>query len=305
MAGRRLATAAACRAEAAALGVRFDVIESPDYLAQGLALLPGGTPVAAYAHTPRWVEPSVWLADRFERELLRRAVIVRCPSRILGEHLLARRWVNPSRLHVMDPPIELDDWTVSDVPDGPPVVLLAGRFDAVKAPEIAVLAAAALRRVVPDLTLRFVGKALGRRDGVRYGDWLWGLARTLGVRHEVVDDLPRAELGEHYARATVVAIPSTGDNLPMVGLEAMACGRAVITSDTSGLADVIAGTGAGEIVPAGDPVALAQALLPYVTAAGHAAEAGRRARAVVEARFDPDRVAANVEALYAEVAGRC
>lgn len=298
----RLATAAACRRESAALGVGFDVIESPDYLAPGLALLHGRTPVAAYAHSPGRMTTKASAADLLEREVLRRAPMVRCPSRLLADHLVARRWVKPSRMHVMEPPIELDVWTPTEIPPGPPMVLMAGRFDPVKAPEVALQAAAVLKGHVPDVLFRFVGKPLGRKYGRRYGDWLWAFAEALGVPFEVVPDSPRWEMPAQYAAASVVVLPSAVDNLPMVALEALACGRAVVGTDNSGLAELIPGTGAGEIVPTGDAPALARAVLPFVTDREHAARAGQRGRALVEERFDPDRVAASVERLYENLA---
>lgn len=301
-ASRRLATAVACREETAAIGAAFDVIESPDYLAQGLALLRSGTPVAAYAHSSGRITAKLSGAELLERQLLRRAPVVRCPSRLLGDHLVARRWVAPSRLHVMEPPIELDVWTPTDLPPGPPVVLMAGRFDPVKAPEVAVRAVAVLQRDVPGLTLRFVGKPLGRRAGRPYGEWLWGFADLLGIRFEVVPDSPRSDMPRHYAAASVVVMPSAVDNLPMVALEAMACGRGVVGTDRSGLAELLPGTGAGEAVPSDDALALAGALRPFVTDEAHAARAGRAARALVEERFEPGRVAARVERLYEELA---
>ena len=73
-------------------------------------------------------------------------------------------------------------------------------------------------------------------------------------------------------------------------------GRAVVGTTSSGLAGLLAGS--GTLVTVDDPPALARALLPYFTDAGHAAAAGSAARATVERDHDPAKVAAEVERLF-------
>jgi glycosyltransferase involved in cell wall biosynthesis len=296
---QRIITALSCRREIDRLGTQFDVIESPDHMAEGLFMLERRrTPVVGYAHDSERLCRRTRPCDLPERAVLQRAALVRSPSELLARHLIDAGWVRPDRMHVVAPPIELDAWSPTDAAATRPVVLVVGRVDEIKSPEVAVRAAAILRRDVPDLVVRVIGKSLGTRDGLDYVDWLRRLADALRVECDILPEVDRSGLAPRYAEARVVAIPSRVENLPMVALEAMACGRAVVATARSGLANLLDGTGAGALVAVDDPPTLAAALLPYLADPQAAAAAGRRARAEVANQHDPGRAAAAVEALY-------
>ena len=80
-----------------------------------------------------------------------------------------------------------------------------------------------------------------------------------------------------FAAADVVAVPSRWETMSLVALEAMASGRPVVASAFDGAIDCLGGSGA--VVPIGDHVALADALVRYLTCspAGLAIE-GAKAR---------------------------
>src|SRR5208337_3822779 len=96
----------------------------------------------------------------------------------------------------------------------------------------------------------------------------------------------------------VFAQPSLFENFSMAALEAMAAGRPVVVTATSGVADFVRETGAGEVVPAGDAHAMANALRPFLRDPAYAAEVGERARRAVRSRLDPDRIAELREKIY-------
>ena len=73
-----------------------------------------------------------------------------------------------------------------------------------------------------------------------------------------------SELQSLYAAASVVAVPSREDTLPLVALEAHMCGVPVVASDIGGLPDAIEAGVSGELVAPGDPAALARALAHFV-----------------------------------------
>ena len=68
------------------------------------------------------------------------------------------------------------------------------------------------------------------------------------------------DLQSIYSAATVLAVPSREDTMPLVALEAQMCGVPVVASDVGGLADAVDPGVAGALVPAEDPRALADAL---------------------------------------------
>ncbi len=83
-------------------------------------------------------------------------------------------------------------------------------------------------------------------------------ARAEGLAVEFTGFIAREALAHHYASASIFVLPSLQENFPMVLLEAMSAGCAVITTDQTGCAEVVGE--AGLTVPAGDSAALRRAL---------------------------------------------
>jgi glycosyltransferase involved in cell wall biosynthesis len=307
----RLRTAFSCRVEARRLPGRFDVVEVPDFLAEGLAFGVARPPaLVAHLHTPIGlvtttselpVGQAVIAADALERLSVRRAHLVTSPSALLVERLRATGWLGERDVSVVRYPVDAGRWSgVAPVAGSGPVVLAVGRLERRKAPEVLLEACAALAGEVAGLELVFVGRSEEERDGIPYAQWLAQHAADAGVACRCVEHVPYHELADWYGRARVVALPSRFDNFPMVGLEALASGRPFVCTDATGTAEILAGTGAGAVVPVGDAAALGRALRPYLLDAEAAARAGAEARRLVTEACAPERIARERERLYAE-----
>jgi teichuronic acid biosynthesis glycosyltransferase TuaC len=85
-------------------------------------------------------------------------------------------------------------------------------------------------------------------------------AARLGDRLLVLGARPLAEVPRWMAVCDVLALPSWNEGTPNVILEALACGRRVVASRVGGIPDVVSSDLLGELVPARDPGALADAL---------------------------------------------
>jgi len=96
------------------------------------------------------------------------------------------------------------------------------------------------------------------------------IVRFLGRRDQ--DSLPY-----YYSAADVVVVPSHYESFGLVALEAMACGRAVVASETGGLAFLIRDGETGFHVPAGDPSALAGRLAELLSDPGLREQMGKEA----------------------------
>jgi glycogen(starch) synthase len=305
----RLRTAVSCRLEARRLPGRLEVVEAPDFMAEGLAFGVARPPaLVAHLHTPVGlvtttshlpVGRTVLAADALERLSVRRAHLVTSPSAMLVERLRATGWLGERDVRVVRYPADAARWAgVRPVAASAPVVLAVGRLERRKAPEVLLEACAALAGDVAGLELVFVGRSEEERDGVPYGEWLARRAAQAGVACRIVEHLPNHELAEWYGRARVVALASRFDNFPMVGLEGLASGRPVVCTDATGTAEILAGTTAGAVVPAVDAAALAAALRPYLLDAEAAARAGAEARRLVSEVCAPERIAREREAVY-------
>jgi glycosyltransferase involved in cell wall biosynthesis len=137
--------------------------------------------------------------------------------------------------------------------------------------------------------------------------WLLARCRRLGIEDVVTmrGHLTAAELPAVYRRARVVAIPSHNDSLPIVLLEAMACGVPVVTTRVGSMPLVVADGREGYTVDAGDREALAAGIARVFDDRDRAAAMGARARETVTAGYSWDvRTARTHEVFEAAVAAR-
>jgi glycosyltransferase involved in cell wall biosynthesis len=303
----RIETSTSAYLAARRLGVRFDVVEYPDWGAEGLLFaLTRRLPRVAYLHTPidaiRQFNDVAMAADarcasRLERAAVRRADRIIAPSRMLADHLSRSGWLGGRSVEIIPYGIDGAAWSdVASVVETGPTVLFLGRLEARKAPETVVRAVARLRREIPEVTAVFVGNSGGERDGLEYAEWcrrLEGGDACVFVAHT-----PPPGVVPFMSAARVLALPSRFDNFPMVVLEAMASGRPVVVSSMVGMAPAIASASAGVVVPPGDSEVLAGALRPFLASTAQARVTGENGRRLAREAFEPSRIAAERERVY-------
>ena len=96
----------------------------------------------------------------------------------------------------------------------------------------------------------------------------------------------------------IVAVPSRFEPFGIVAVEAMAQGRPVVASAVGGLTETVADGTTGHLVPAGNPVRLADALADLVRSSALREQMGEAGRERAIALFSPDRVVAAYKNLY-------
>jgi glycosyltransferase involved in cell wall biosynthesis len=87
-------------------------------------------------------------------------------------------------------------------------------------------------------------------------------------------------------------------------LDAMACGRAIVATDTGGIPEVVEGGATGTLVPPRDPRAMAAAIVALLSDEGKRRTMGDAGLARVRARFTVERMVAETAAVYARAAGK-
>lgn len=185
--------------------------------------------------------------------------------------------------------------------DDRPLILFAGRLQALKGPDVAVRALAELRRADPDLDPMLVIFGGPSGNACLGPDALAKLAADLGVSDRVVvrEPVRHRLLADWYRAADVVVVPSRSESFGLVALEASACGTPVVASDVGGLRTAVRNGVTGMLVPLGPPSGYARALgelLRHTELAREMGEAGaRHAR-----RFDWTRAAEGLLAVYGE-----
>jgi glycosyltransferase involved in cell wall biosynthesis len=300
--------------EAAKLDLQPDVVNIPDYMGEGLMFsLTPGLPVVSYLHTPLRLitehnQRSLgWpgkLADRLERTSVRRSTIVTSTSQLLADDLIELGWLGRDEVRVIPAPLDVERFSsVAPVAQSGPVILVVGRVEPRKAPEVVVEATALLAEEIEDVELVLVGGSGGELNGRDHREWVASEADRLGVRLTLVGHADRAAVLEWYGRSRVVAVPSHFESFSITAVEAAACGRPVICSPRVGAREVL-GDDPALTVPVGDAAALADRLRPFLLDAALAEETGKRLHDAVAERCAPTRVAAQRIAVYEEAIER-
>jgi sugar transferase (PEP-CTERM/EpsH1 system associated) len=99
------------------------------------------------------------------------------------------------------------------------------------------------------------------------------------------------------------ALPSLAKGISNTILEAMASGLPVIATDVGGNADLVSAGSTGQIVPAGDPEALAQQIVELVSNADRARHMGQLRRQRVEEKFSMNAMVAAYLGTYDKLLG--
>lgn len=89
------------------------------------------------------------------------------------------------------------------------------------------------------------------------------IARKVHVEHLIsfIGAIPHNQLRDFYNMADVLLLPSEREGIPMVVLEALACGTPVVATDVGGLADIVSHGRNGILLNTVSPENLAKAIL--------------------------------------------
>jgi colanic acid/amylovoran biosynthesis glycosyltransferase len=191
------------------------------------------------------------------------------------------------------------------VADRPPVVAAVGRLVEKKGFDVLVRACA--RLAATGRPLRCVIAGTGP-----LGPQLAAQVQTLGLAGvvDLAGPLPQAAVRQLVAGAAAFAAPcvvgadGNQDGLPTVLIEAMALGTPVVSTDVTGIPELLADGVTGLAVPQHDDAALAAALARLLDDPGLRERLARAARALVERDFDSRRQAGQLAALLAAPAAQ-
>jgi D-inositol-3-phosphate glycosyltransferase len=184
----------------------------------------------------------------------------------------------------------------------PHVLAFVGRLQPLKAPDVAVLALAALARQRPDLDVELlvIGGASG--NGNAEPARLARLAADAGVADRVrfLAAQPHDRLATVYQAADLVLMPSWSESFGLVALEAQACGTPVVAAEVGGLQHAVGDGTTGVLVDSHQPEVWAGAVARLLSNPRRLAAMGTAA-----ARFAGvhgwDRTAARLLGIYGDL----
>lgn len=171
-------------------------------------------------------------------------------------------------------------------------VIAVGRLTPQKGFSTLIEAAPRVVEAVPDAGFLIVGDGPLRADLERAA-LASGAGEAIvfaGERWDGIHDLIRG--------ARALALPSVYEGLPLIVLEAMACGRPVVASAVDGVPEAVADGETGILVPPGDAGRLADALIGLLRDPAKGDEMGRRGRARIEALFSASQMVEKTQAVY-------
>jgi glycosyltransferase involved in cell wall biosynthesis len=114
----------------------------------------------------------------------------------------------------------------------------------------------------------------------------------------------RDDMAVVFASSHVVCLPSSyGEGVPKVLIEAAACGRAIVTTDTPGCREITHDGKNGLLVPKDDSAALAQAIRKLVENPDLRRKMGANGRQIAGAEFSETQVFSEMFAVYNSLLG--
>jgi glycosyltransferase involved in cell wall biosynthesis len=125
--------------------------------------------------------------------------------------------------------------------------------------------------------------------------------RDLGLHQNFLFLGQRRDVPELLRCCDVSVLPSTGEGLPNVVLEAMAAGLPVVATRVGGTTEIIEDEQSGLLVPPGDSDALAHVILRLFQDPHLARELAHAGQERVRTQFNFDRLLANLEGFYREL----
>jgi glycosyltransferase involved in cell wall biosynthesis len=294
----------------------YDLINFPEFSGEGYvyqldrAPWESWTPVAVQLHCPLMLlaEGMGWpeegsdlyrIGGQMESETITLADGLLASSANIADFAARRYGVDRDTIDVVHCGVDLDVFTPGPPQQAEgPVVLFVGNVAAQKGVRVAFEAVMRLRARYPGIVLRIVGP----RDGNELGRRIQREAAGAGAADVLefvgfVSD--RANLAEHYRRATVVCAPSEYEGgVANVYVEAMACGCPVVAADNGGTPEAVVDGATGFLVPAKDVGATAAALDRVLGDSGLRARLGEQGRRRVEGHFGAEQYIGRVLTAY-------
>lgn len=245
--------------------IPFNIVQSSDYLAVGLAvrrrkgrvhLVRCSTAADLY---DQFAGPNVIrhrMREKIERLAMRRADRAYAPSDFVARHYRERHGL---KVDVVRPPFTLDTPPSPEPPCGLPQRYLVHFGQLIRRKGTHLVGAAFARALRKEASLRLVIVGVGKPDEVE--SFLSPLRADDRRKLQLLYPLHKADLYAVVQRAEGSLAPSLVDNLPNSVLESLMLGVPVIGTRGASIDEVVEDGVNGELVPASDVEALAAAMI--------------------------------------------
>ena len=189
--------------------------------------------------------------------------------------------------------VDLAHFQDTPLPDRPAFLMIA-RFLKDKGVREYGEAAARLKRSHPEIDIALAGWLDASPDAIEAADLERFAAAGVKLLGRLEDVRPA------IAACSVYVLPSYREGTPRSVLEAMAMGRAIVTTDAPGCRETVLDGDNGFLVPPRDAESLRAAMLRFIEQPHLAAAMGARSRLIAEQKYDVTEVSRNLMR-YAEL----
>lgn len=221
-----------------------------------------------------------------------------CNSRGAQKAVLnCARSFKPELLHVVQNGVDIDQFKVNPTLPSDPSLLAVGRLHPIKRWDrlLKVIASVAARG------LRFFVRHAG--DGPLSGE-LQAQAKHLGVDRLIEFLGPRRDIAALLADSTLLIHTADNEGCPNVVMEAMACGRAVVSTDAGDVPYLVEDGKTGFVVRRGDDATLADRTATLITDRALCRSMGKAGRTRAEQEFGLNRLVSETLGAYKEAGWR-
>lgn len=245
-----------------------DIIEVPEYGAEGYYLNGISIPVITRLHTPMLLDHFQFCVQKLnksnwyyywqgllELKQMRQAQYITSCSSSLKEWSSKYLQIPENKIQVIYNPILITSWNQSAnhrmQHKSTKTILFAGTIcDWKGCGDLAEACRILQSNTQTPFELHLIGKtgAYAEELKKKYGCYAW---------FKLIGKIPREELMKRYTEVNVICFPSWWENMPMVCLEAMLCGGIVIGSNSGGMKEIIEDGKDGFLIQPKNPKAIA------------------------------------------------
>ncbi len=316
--------------------VHFDVLESPEYSADGMAIKQQrpDLPLIVKLHTPHYLirQLSTHYDSLYKRTYYLLASLLRgkkvrpywqylpkqedpdyqitslaeqihTPSVSLGE-LVSKKWGIPRRniFNVPYPYIPSPRLLSIPVNTDHRVVTFVGRLEVRKGMVVLCKAIPLVLKKCPSVKFRFSGAVSA--SPVPEMDMQTYILRELQAYTSSLEFLlvPSHKVPEVYAATDICVFPSIWENFPNVCLEAMSAGRGIVASREGGMKDMLESPACGLLVDPESETEIAAAILHLIDHPDRRKEMGAKAREKVLSAYNAARIGRLMDEHYQQAA---
>ena len=244
------------------------------------------------------------LFKHLEKALGRRTHVLLAVSEAVKQDLVALGVARAEKIRVIPLGLELERLSgelprgglrrEAGFPDGAPLVGAVGRLVPVKDLGTFLAAAVLVRKSLPEVRFAIVGDGEARTS-------LQEEAARLGLSGVAFFHGWRRDMAAVFGDLDVVVNSSRNEGTPVALIEALAAGLPVVATRVGGTPDLLGDGARGLLVPAGDPAALAAAVLATLREPEAARRRAREGRRYVLGAHSAARLIGDVDGLYREL----